>query len=457
LNLTGGILSVLTLTNMKPVGDPIKTGENKFMKVSGAVTRPDTLKADIMEGEQFLISISHRDSLLIKEREIGLNGTSVEIELQSIFNSYHVSGLNPGDLQIYVVHLETNYSFTVPLDEFMKPFAVVENQIAQLRSTPEFSDLNIFTELAEGSALPLLESEDQNWHRVRFGGTDTYLHTDATRIEWRFASDEPGADVVALGDIPFGDIDVENAIPVLKQRNPGDRAIVLSNHRDNQLGNRQWVNRDILLFESYMINGFSMNPNQVMEFESKRSEIIYDRIDRMKFDSLNTVWTYITGFGKIEEENDKKIVNLVHRDPQNRESIFNLNLYLKELASLEQKRMIVLIDLEFISDRNENSLRSDTDALENLANDVLNIQPMSVIIFSSRPNQTSALFAGRAGDNKRHHVFTYYWAEALQQRKTNVFDLISHIQNNVDYTARRLIDRPQEVQVFGNLDFNLTE
>jgi len=94
--------------------------------------------------------------------------------------------------------------------------------------------------------------------------------------------------------------------------------------------------------------------------------------------------------------------------------------------------------------------------MEKLAENILSIQPESVLIFSSRPSQTSRVYSGGGDDNKYHSVFTYYWAEALQQRKVQVSELISHIQNNVDYTSRRLFDRPQEIQVFGNLSIDLT-
>lgn len=459
LNISGGILSILAITNMKPVGEPIKTGEEKFMRVSGSVTRPDTLEAVAVEEEKVTISISYDDTLLIENRSLYMNGASVEVDLSSIFSSVSVTGTDPGELQINAGFLGSEYFFEVPLKEFLAPFIVVKQGVVNLRNTPEINDLNIFTELAEGSALPLIEKEDE-WFKVLFGGTNTFIPVESSIVEWRVASEGISADVVTLGEIPFGEIDVENAIPVLKRNNPNDRAFVLSNHRDNQLSDRQFLDRDIRLFESYMMSGFMMKPEQITEFESRRSNSVQNTFESLQGDSLNTVWAYVTGYGKIEEHDDGKIINLIHRDEQDNLSEMDLNKYLKELASIQQERLIVFIDLEFLKDDQapfNNRSQGDSDAIAKLAEDVLKIEPEAVLIFSSRPNQSSMVYSGRGNDNKRHTVFAYYWAEALQQRKIRVTDLVSHVQNNVDYTSRRLFDRPQEIQVFGQLSIDLSE
>jgi len=36
-------------------------------------------------------------------------------------------------------------------------------------------------------------------------------------------------------------------------------------------------------------------------------------------------------------------------------------------------------------------------------------------------------------------------------------DLIRHLENNIDYTSRRLQDRPQEVRAFGNFTLNIAQ
>ena len=344
------------------------------------------------------------------------------------------------------------FFFQNSLKDFLAPFVVIKKSTANLRSTPEVNDINIFTELAEGSALPFIEKKE-NWYKVRFGGTDTYVPQESANIEWRVASEGISADVITLGEVPFGEIDVENAIPVIKSNNPDDRAFVLSNHRDNQLSDRQFHDRDIRLFESYMMSGFMMNPAQITEFEIRRKDTIQSELESLKDDSLNTIWAYITGYAKIED----KIINLIHRDDEDRVTEINLNEYMEQLASIPLERLIILADIDFINTGNTPAqARGDIDVIANAAQDILNIQPDAVLIFSSRPSQSSRVYAGRGDDNKYHSVFTYYWAEALQQRKIQVSELISHIQNNVDYTSRRLFDRPQEIQVFGNLSIDLS-
>lgn len=456
LNLSGGILSLLAFTNMKPVGEPIRTGEEKFMRISGSVIRPDTVKTEALNDEDITISISYNDTLLVNERTLSMNGGSVEVDLSSFFSSLSVTGIEPDSMEIKAGFIDTEYFFEIPLKDFLAPFIVIKESMVNLRSSPEVSDLNIFTELAEGSALPFIEREE-NWYKVRFGGTNTYVPEESANVEWRVASEGISADVVTLGEIPFGEIDVENAIPVIKRNNPDDRAFVLSNHRNNQFSDRQFHDRDIRLFESYMMSGFMMNTAQITEFESHRVDALQSELESFKDDSFNTVWTYITGYAKINKSSEGNFINLIHRDDEDRESEMNLNKYLEQLASIPQERLIILADIDFINNENTSAQsRSDVDVMAKLAQDILNIQPDAVLIFSSRPSQSSRVYAGRGEDNKRHSVFTYYWAEALQQRKVQVSELISHIQNNVDYTSRRLFDRPQEIQVFGNLSIDLS-
>ena len=458
LNLSGGILSLLAFTNMKPVGEPIRTGEEKFMRESGSVIRPDTLETETHGDEEITISISYNDTLLVEERTLSINGSSVEVDLSSFFSSLSVTGTEPDSMEIEAGFLDSDFFFKIPLKDFLAPFVVIKKSTANLRSTPEVNDINIFTELAEGSALPFIEKKE-NWYKVRFGGTDTYVPQESASIEWRVASEGISADVITLGEVPFGEIDVENAIPVIKSNNPDDRAFVLSNHRDNQLSDRQFHDRDIRLFESYMMSGFMMNPAQITEFEIRRKDTLQSELASLREDSLNTVWAYITGYAKIGENDnsDNKFIKLIHRDNEGRETEINLNEHMEQLASIQQERLIILADIEFINSGNTAAqARSDVDVLAKAAQDILNIQPDAVLIFSSRPSQSSRVYTGRGEDNKYHSVFTYYWAEALQQRKVKVSELISHIQNNVDYTSRRLFDRPQEIQVFGNLSIDLS-
>jgi len=131
------------------------------------------------------------------------------------------------------------------------------------------------------------------------------------------------------------------------------------------------------------------------------------------------------------------------------------------LGQINPEKLIVLADFDFRV-QNQEGAESDPGiegevALQRAASELQRLVPNSAVIFSNRPGQESHLFAGGGSENKRHHIFTYYWAEALKNRNATVNLLLNHLQSNVDYTSRRLHDAPQEIKAFGNLMISVRE
>jgi len=72
------------------------------------------------------------------------------------------------------------------------------------------------------------------------------------------------------------------------------------------------------------------------------------------------------------------------------------------------------------------------------------------VIFGAQVNQHSELYVTDAGEDKKHHIFPYFFAKALQERRTEMGSIFQYLQRNIPYTSRRLHDRSQDPQIFGN-------
>jgi hypothetical protein len=102
-------------------------------------------------------------------------------------------------------------------------------------------------------------------------------------------------------------------------------------------------------------------------------------------------------------------------------------------------------------------MNSNGGKQQRLANRLIRNFPNAFVLFGNRVGQSSSVYTGSGDDDKRHHIFPYFWAEAIQQRKTQMADLVRHLENNVDYTSRRLHDEPQEVRGYGNFMLDIAE
>src|SRR5690625_1470848 len=79
-------------------------------------------------------------------------------------------------------------------------------------------------------------------------------------------------DVFEFADVEFGGVDVENAVPILRANDPGDRAIVFSNTYLEQPEIQRYTGRDHRLFEFYMSAAYQMRESQIAHIQIDSTE-----------------------------------------------------------------------------------------------------------------------------------------------------------------------------------------
>lgn len=459
LNVTGGVLGVLSLINMRPADEPIFTGEAQLMRQSGIEVLQDTVRSTISEEDNVTdLIVTFGEEILFNQAGLSFTNSSLELNLASFSSVLSGRVDESSEIGIYLMLEDVEYEFFVPINSFLAPFLNVTEPIALLRSSQSRGSTNILSEVGRGSFLEILEDEDNDWYRVRYQNTEAFVLKESGEIEWMTTSETGSALIFEFAELPFGEVDVENTVPILKPRNETDRAIIISNGIDNQLGVRQYLERDHQLFDHYMTTALQMVPGQIYSAtESGRGEMVSFSENMSSMNGEGSLVIYLSGYAELGQVDGLTEVMLVYEDSNEEIYRYKLKDILEEITSIEPEALFLFVDLEYLNGSNgNNSLRNgNTTAIHRAANQLLNRMPNSAIVFSNRPGQHSNLFTGFIDGNKRHHIFNYFWADALKQRKSQISDLVRHLDNYVDYTSRRLHDTPQEIQAYGNLTLNL--
>jgi hypothetical protein len=461
LNSTGVLLTAMALTNMKPVGEPIRTGETRHLRTSGTVVKPDTILAEEAEEFEFMVEINYRDEIQFSQTYQSVNENGLQINLASLLDDTNITGEDPGQLEVVITYGDESRSHQIPVSSILSPVVVVETPVAELRNEPVYGERNTLAEVGHGSELILLDISDQQWFEVRFGGSDVYILQESGQIQWKAADIIADPTVVTVDEVPFGEISVEYSVPVLKSVNETDLGIILSNHRGNQMGMRRYLERDFRLIELYYRDAFGVLASNFHMFDLLDGNSFRERTEDLESDSTSTIHLYISGFARVNRVDEEQTIELIHLDEDQNENVVDLKEILTNLASLESRKLVVFIDLEYTNDlrqlRTASGVNNGIAIYRRIADAVLELNENSALIFSARPDQKSGIYESTRFEQKYHHIFPYHIAQGLQQRRTILSNLIRHIENQVDYTSRRLHDRPQSVQAFGNLTINLAD
>jgi|AntRauTorcE11897_2_1112592.scaffolds.fasta_scaffold01040_8 hypothetical protein len=462
LNATGAMLAVLATTNLEEKGDPILTNEIRYLRQTGFDVRTDTLALDTFGNETASITINKGDEVLLNEPSVSIDNGFIEINLGAL--SAEVSNQITGDTEFVVSasYKEFENTYTIPVTDFLEPYFLIHEPVAEVRSGAAITRDNVIAEVGEGSALRVANSTSDQWTEIRYGNSNAFVQRTSGRIEWRSTAADGPALLVEFTNIPFGEIDVESSVPVLKPRNSADRAFVLSGHNENQAGSNQFGDRDVQLFRHYMTTALGMDQSQVRIIDNPDLPGWINDLQSCEEIAGGSLHIYLTGYARSStSESGAKNLALFHINEAGNVTALPLMDLFDQLSSCTPEKMFVYVDLEYVDEVEDGQIisfmNSNGGKQQRLANRLLRNFPNAFILFGNRIGQSSSVFSRPPGDDKRHHIFPYFWAEAIQQRKTQMSELVRHLENNVDYTSRRLHDEPQEVRGYGNFMLDIAK
>ncbi len=448
---TAGFITLSSFLNMKPVGEPTPTGESRLLRKTGTIEETEVVRASPEPGLIARYSIFYRNEILIGEKEIEPQNSVYSINLIEDLNPEIFEYDSSDVIEVEVYFNGETYTEIIPLRNIFESFAVVSTQVTALRDEPEFNSRNILTDLAFGSQMKLV-SEDSLWYKVLYGISETWISkTDAYPI-WRPSEFASQLSIITIPNIPFGNIDVENNIPVLRTNNDSTFVFMLSNGEyQDTYSERSYAERDLRLMEEYFETALgipSSNIDKAINIDTQqRLNNAYNRFANKMRRPQKQLIVYLSGYSVINENGEVEMISTI----PNRNPSFNLNALLRGLSRFPVEEVVVIADLDPVESN------SDGGIYESLAETVLNNIEQSIVIFGSSENQQSRSYSVANGDQKRHSIFTYFVADAIKNRQGTISGIINHLQRNVDYTSRRLHNRPQNVIYFGDTSISLID
>jgi hypothetical protein len=156
-------------------------------------------------------------------------------------------------------------------------------------------------------------------------------------------------------------------------------------------------------------------------------------------------------------EEDVRFSFLTVEDSGNgNESNINLKTFFKQLSNVPSAQTLVVSDIDFSHRKPENSFTPNEEQriLGSLMSVLIDDDSTSLLM-GTQIGQPSSLYLSSTGEDKKHHIFSYFFARAIQLRKTKLSAIYQFLERNVSYTSRRLHDRPQDPRLFGDVSLNL--
>jgi len=462
LNVAGGMLTLFSIISVNPEGEPRPTGEQRFLRKTGSHIEVDTVQVEQPESDEAFVTIEYGEKVIIDNTPYQLNDGLLQIDLGSPLNELEITGNQPGVSKVSVNYRDTTFAYTIPVNNILQPYARVTAPLTELRNAPNSDIDNVLAELVEGSQLQIAgESEDQ-WYKVLYGISENYiLKSDAEKV-WRSSGFADQNVVQALPNLPFGEVDVESNIPILKSQNKAGAALIITNeHYGERYPPRTYAIRDGRLIKEYLKNALGYSEDRILHLSDvSRFNAVMSALDSLKsFTTDSTeLFIYLSGYGKIDRENGNTNIKMIPAGEDSAESTFILQSLFSDIGAVLSDFTVIFADLDFSRFEDESEAESQVvieSPLRVLASEVTGNNDQAAVIFSSRPGQSSNLYTDSREVDKKHHIFPYYIARAIQQRNTTLSAIYEYLERNISYTSRKLHDIPQEPQIYGNSAINL--
>lgn len=465
LNAAGGVLALSGLLHMKAVGEPQPTGEERFLRETGKVVNVDTVKVAGTADYSAEVQISYRDSVIYKEQNSPVDQGRLHVTLDDKLNQLQLEGSQMGNIDIQLLFNDSTYHFQYPLEKVLQPYAQVRSQLTELRNSPEVSPDNILADMLRGSRIKIQRTRGDQWYQVLYGGiSDNYILQEDVKVIWRSADFARDDQIITVPQIPFGNVDVESNIPILRSSPANAVALIVTNENySGDLSQRNYAHRDGRLIRTYLQNALGYDQDHIYRVsDASSSQQIYRKLSELRFATNDSteVFVYLSGYGNIQRRGEEVELSMLNvADEMNSESNQELELreFFEQIASLSSSQTIVVADVDFSQqvEGNELTFREQQQVVERYTAELESDNEPASLLMGMRMNQPSGLYMSTRGEDKKHRIFPYYFAKALQNRQTALPALYQFLERNISYTSRRLHDRAQDPVLMGDVFLDL--
>src|SRR5699024_12779163 len=187
-----------------------------------------------------------------------LKDGQLNVSLAQNLNDIRIRGKKPGNFEVEANFMDSTYHYRFPISSVLEPYAEVTTDITPLRSQTSENPDNVLADLTRGSLIKILKFADSSWYQVKYGNFISYIDVHDANIIWHSRRRNNNAQIVALPRIPFGNSDIEAAIPKLRERTDNARALVITNQNYAPLlEDRRYAHRDGMLMVNYLNKALS--------------------------------------------------------------------------------------------------------------------------------------------------------------------------------------------------------
>ncbi len=454
LNITAVAVAGISVFNLKPVGKPDFTGETRLLDITGERVRTDTVaRGPNAPAFRTRIRAYSGETVLLDGIEKVSLGNRIQLDLvnEIPFRAFQTDRIDTV-LLVFEGGPDELFEYRVPVSRYLKRYVRVERRNTALRASASVAPGNVLTTVAEGSLLEWVATRE-GWMQVRLGITPAYLPAEDAALVWMPATS--GSGTVLAAETRFGDLEVERNIPSDFSTDPASIALVVANqaYTDPAFRNRHAA-RSADLMRRYVrdVLGVPEGRIRVIQDANARASEAWTRFDRGSvwaempiLPDSTRLFVYITGQGAVR---DGRPVYLPVDAPTR---VVDLTRFMQDLANLPTRSTQVVLDMDFT--HSLDGTRLDEDALARMAAPLTAAGNAWVLTATSRGSERAGTYTSADFRTDRiYSLLTWYLAEALQARRWTTEDLYRHIRQNVNFTSRRLHDRPQEPRLFGNPD-----
>lgn len=460
LNTMGVLLAGASFLNFKAVGEPRSTGEEKYLRSVGDSVRVDTVHVQQNPDSTPSVTVRYGDLTISEEQGRSINNGQLTIPLAELLEELNLEGSNPGTVGVSVTFEDSLYSYEYPVSAVLQPYANVTARLSPLRNTPDDTTDNIVADLVEGSQLQIKDTSYENWYQVLYGIAEHYVAKDDAEIVWRSSDFSQEEQIETVPRVAFGEVDVENNIPILRGNQPNAIGLVITNENYVSDKERRYAHRDGRLIKTYLQGALGYPEEQIYELQDFSDPAEVNRIlseIRLAANEKSELTVFLSGYGRISQNGESTVSMLgINTDTSGVQSAISFEHILEQVTTITSGQTLIISDLDFSSSsQSVNYSSAEANQLLSSASEVLlNANPQSAVFFSTRLNQPSALYQS-AQEDKKHRIFPYFFAKAMQQRNTTLTEINQYLQRNVSYTARKLHDHPQNPLLFGNPTIDL--
>jgi len=459
LRATAGGVLVGSLLNMKPVGEPIATGE--------------VLQYGQASLSQYIDSTTVYSDRLRIIMNAALNGESLVSGREFIVNQNYTIDLID-ELNLSEIQLSEDYSIEIQLvtdhqvvdtkvnvSSIMNQYIRVSKSNTQVRSSPELSESNVITTVAPNSYLPLVNSTDDNiWYRTTLGASTAYVAKSDGNLIWRVGSGYNSNFIVSTSGAQRGSVDIERDIPVSNNRNPHAIGIIVTQESYPEgLNSVKNAHRSGDLFSEYLTQSLGIYEQNIIRLKSSffpesLADILLelDKDGTFDFDNKDFFF-YFAGAGSVTVDSVSVNFKLMANDGS--KGIY-LNRLLEQVSNLNTRSNIFLFDTDFSNGRHTAGSRGINDSFNSLVDHFLAANPNSALFLASDVNQIASNYQSNDLRTDRiHGIFTYYFLQSLQSGSTSLPQIRDNLLRNVTFTSRRLHNRAQDPIIRFNSNFPL--